>query len=98
MTLGKGASETTRDDVKTSRGLYPSPTARIASNGARKASFELVSMLLDLGHTRIGHLTGPSIQSGSIARLQGYRDALQARGIVIDQSSSRKAHSGFRKA
>jgi LacI family transcriptional regulator len=47
----------------------------------QRAAFELVSMLLDLGHTRIGHIAGPSSQSGSTARLQGYRDALSARGV-----------------
>jgi len=47
----------------------------------RKASFELVLMLLDLGHKKIGHLAGPASQSGSAARLQGYQDALMARGM-----------------
>jgi LacI family transcriptional regulator len=60
---------------------FPIPGMASVRSDERKASFELVSMLLDLGHTRIGHLTGPRIQSGSVARLQGYRDALQARGI-----------------
>ncbi|MFQ8433059.1 LacI family DNA-binding transcriptional regulator [Amaricoccus sp. W119] len=45
------------------------------------AAFELVSSLLDLGHTRIGHLAGPETQSGSFARHEGYRAALLARGI-----------------
>lgn len=47
----------------------------------RQAAFELVSMLLDLGHARIGHLAGPETQSGSIARLEGYKAALISRGI-----------------
>jgi len=60
---------------------FPIPGMASVRTEERKASFELVSMLLDLGHTRIGHLSGPNTQSGSIARLEGYRDALQSRGI-----------------
>ncbi|MFV0335653.1 MAG: substrate-binding domain-containing protein, partial [Tropicimonas sp.] len=47
----------------------------------RQAAFELVSMLLDLGHTEIGHIGGPEMQSGSIARYEGYISALISRGI-----------------
>ena len=47
----------------------------------RKASRELVTMLLDHGHTKIGHIAGPKSQSVSIARLQGYKEALSDRGI-----------------
>lgn len=47
----------------------------------QKAAFELVSMLLDLGHTRIGHIAGPEAQTGSIARYEGYCAALKVRSI-----------------
>ncbi|MCZ3374331.1 LacI family DNA-binding transcriptional regulator [Rhizobium sp. AG207R] len=47
----------------------------------RKASLELVSMLVELGHRKIGHLAGPESQSGSMARLQGYKDALTEHGL-----------------
>ncbi len=48
----------------------------------RRATFELVTALIDLGHTRIGHIRGPETQSGSAARYEGYRAALEARGIA----------------
>lgn len=48
----------------------------------RQASIELVSILIAAGHRRIGHLAGPETQSGSIARVEGYHEALQAHGIA----------------
>ncbi len=60
---------------------FPIPGMASVRGDECKASFELVTMLLDLGHKNIGHLAGPEPQSGSSARLQGYRDALIARGI-----------------
>ena len=47
----------------------------------RQATLDLMSILLDLGHTRIGHLAGPQTQSGSIVRHEGYCEALKSRGI-----------------
>ncbi len=63
---------------------YPIPGMANVRGDERKASFELVSILLDLGHRKIGHLAGPDSQTGSIARLQGYKDALAGRGITPD--------------
>jgi LacI family transcriptional regulator len=59
------------------------PIAGMASvrSDERQAAFDLVSMLVDLGHRRIGHLTGPESQSGTIARLRGYEDALESHGL-----------------
>ncbi|UXM93825.1 LacI family DNA-binding transcriptional regulator [Paenarthrobacter sp. JL.01a] len=45
--------------------------------GARLA----VEHLLDLGHRRIGHLSGPSNWIDAAARIDGWRDALDAAGI-----------------
>lgn len=69
----------------------------------RQAAFELVSMLLDLGHTRIAHLAGPETQSGSIARLEGYKAALISRGIdphpdCVVRSSEFRFQSGVKAA
>jgi DNA-binding LacI/PurR family transcriptional regulator len=41
--------------------------------------------LLDLGHTCIGYISGPEMHRSSINRLQGYRQAFQARGLTSDQ-------------
>lgn len=40
--------------------------------------------LLDLGHRRIGIITGPDNMLASTARLSGYRAALDAAGIPVD--------------
>jgi DNA-binding LacI/PurR family transcriptional regulator len=40
--------------------------------------------LLDLGHKRIGHITGRRDLVSANRRIKGYRDALEAAGIPID--------------
>jgi LacI family xylobiose transport system transcriptional regulator len=40
--------------------------------------------LIDLGHRRIGIITGPSDMLASTARLSGYRTALDSAGIPVD--------------
>ncbi len=42
------------------------------------------SHLIDLGHRRIGIITGPHDMRASAARLSGYRAALDAAGIPVD--------------
>jgi LacI family transcriptional regulator len=68
----------------------------------RRAAFEVVTMLLDLGHTEIGHIEGPTSQSGCIARLDGYREALEARSIEpradLVEKSDFTFHEGVRAA
>jgi LacI family transcriptional regulator len=62
------------------------PIAGMASvrSDERQAAFDLVSMLIELGHKRVGHLAGPVSQTGSIARLRGYTDALVSHGLKPD--------------
>lgn len=40
--------------------------------------------LIDLGHRRIAYVTGPADHSDDLARLAGYRDALQNAGLPFD--------------
>lgn len=40
--------------------------------------------LLDLGHRRIGVIAGPSYASSAIARVEGYRQALEEASIAVD--------------
>jgi LacI family transcriptional regulator len=42
--------------------------------------------LLSLGHRRIGCITGPSDVTPSADRVRGYRDALTAAGLPVDES------------
>lgn len=51
-----------------------------------RASYRIVSHLIDLGHERIGVLMGDLANSSAIERLSGYEKALNDRGIEIDPS------------
>lgn len=42
--------------------------------------------LLDLGHRKIGCITGPFSEYGAMRRLAGYRDALEASQIMYDEN------------
>jgi DNA-binding LacI/PurR family transcriptional regulator len=48
--------------------------------------------LIDLGHRRIGIITGPETQSCSQQRLDGYRAALARAGIAFDESLVRRGN------
>ncbi len=50
----------------------------------RAASFRAVSHLLDIGHTKIAVLAGDSRNWAGRERLEGYRQAMLARGVPID--------------
>jgi LacI family transcriptional regulator len=58
--------------------------------------------LLKLGHRRIGFINGPSTYEATHARLEGYRQSLEAGGIIFDPALVRvgKWHedSGYRLA
>ncbi|WP_311215135.1 MULTISPECIES: substrate-binding domain-containing protein [unclassified Arthrobacter] len=49
-------------------------------SGARKA----VDHLLDLGHRRIGHVSGPLDWYDATERLEGWKDALESAGLAAD--------------
>jgi LacI family transcriptional regulator len=61
-----------------------SNTAFTVSIDDRAATLEMTRYLLNLGHRRIGFVTGTSDQSASAERLAGYREALAAAGIPAD--------------
>lgn len=50
------------------------------------AGFAATRLLLDLGHCRIGHISGPEFVSSAQGRLAGYRKALHEAGLPIDVS------------
>jgi LacI family transcriptional regulator len=62
------------------------PPADIPSVGATNwaGGFEATEHLLSLGHRRIGAVTGPANMLCSLARLDGYRSALERAGIPVD--------------
>jgi LacI family transcriptional regulator len=49
---------------------------------------DAMNYLLDLGHTRIGFISGRAELESSNRRLMGYRDALEKAGISIDEKLS----------
>jgi LacI family repressor for deo operon, udp, cdd, tsx, nupC, and nupG len=59
------------------------PTVSLDNEGAAEA---VTNHLLELGHKRIGAVLGPSTSPLTNARLAGYRSALEAAGIMVDDS------------
>ena len=64
------------------------PTPDVPSVGSANWSGGLMATrhLVELGHTRIGMITGPEDMMCSLARLDGYRSAMNTAGIAIDES------------
>ena len=60
--------------------VYP---AIIATN--REGALSAVDYLIGLGHRRIGHISGRQELISSIQRLQGYKEALVAAGLPVDE-------------
>jgi LacI family transcriptional regulator len=52
----------------------------------RAAARAATDHLLDLGHTRIGFITGSDEWAISGARLDGYKQAMTERGLTIDEA------------
>ncbi|WP_235532959.1 LacI family DNA-binding transcriptional regulator [Sphingomonas sp. Leaf412] len=50
----------------------------------RDAALTMTSHILALGHRRVGFIEGDTNQTASVARLEGYRAALDAVGIAFD--------------
>jgi LacI family transcriptional regulator len=48
-------------------------------------AYQAVTHLINLGHLRIGTLTGPMISGSGQDRLEGYRQALNEHGIQVDE-------------
>ena len=48
------------------------------------ASYQATSYLIDLGHKRIGAITGPKHLSTGIARMEGMQAAMSAKGLTLD--------------
>lgn len=51
-----------------------------------QAAFEMTRLLLEKGHTKIGFIKGDPAQTVSQRRLEGYKQALQAAGLMFDPS------------
>jgi LacI family transcriptional regulator len=51
-----------------------------------RAAEELTQLLIDLGHRRIAFVKGPPEQAASAMRLRGFKRAMKARGLEVDES------------
>jgi LacI family xylobiose transport system transcriptional regulator len=67
------------------------PSPGVPSVGSANWSGGLMATrhLIELGHTRIATITGPADMMCSLARLDGYRSALNAAGIPVDPGLER---------
>jgi LacI family transcriptional regulator len=50
-----------------------------------KGAIDVMEYLLNLGHTRIGFISGRAELESATRRLKGYRDALEAAGIGVEE-------------
>jgi LacI family transcriptional regulator, galactose operon repressor len=58
----------------------------------RRGGFDATEHLLALGHRAIATITGPVEWPSAVARLEGYTDALAARGGAVDDRLVENAH------
>jgi len=73
--------------------LTPAPFDQIGVENIQ-SSEQLVSHLIEHGHSRIGFIEGASGISTSVERLQGYRAALERAGIPFETELARRGESG----
>ncbi len=65
--------------ISPSRPFDHAHTVRMDDYGAAR---ELTQHLLDLGHVRLGHLTGPAGHTASVQRRAGFEDAIKAHAVA----------------
>ncbi len=61
----------------------PAPDVPSIGSADWKGGYQATKHLIDLGHKRIGVITGPDRMLASTARLSGYRAALEAAGLPV---------------
>ena len=71
---------------------HRSPSVDMDDEGAAR---EMTEHLIELGHTRIGFITGHPTHHASALRLDGYRAALQAHRILYEPAYVKQGHFVF---
>lgn len=64
----------------------PSALLNAVSIDEHNAAFAMTRHIAELGHCRIGFIIGNPQQTASMRRLDGYRDAMEATGLVADEA------------
>jgi LacI family transcriptional regulator len=81
---------------------YPGVCADLVTADSLEGSCQAVAHLFDMGHRRIGIITGPAEHVSSRQRLLGYRKAFIERGITADEEIIREGrfdtNSGYEQA
>jgi LacI family transcriptional regulator len=67
-------------------GFCPDPAVSWVSGDNREGAAKAVRYLIELGHKRIGCITGPLDQTASAARYGGYEQALSEAGLRVDRN------------
>ena len=79
---------------------YPKLTKDAVVSDDYQGAYDAVSHLARTGCRRIGLISGPLKISNAIARLQGFRDALQSQGLPLEKNlmveGDYRIESGFR--
>ena len=79
---------------------YPKLTKDAVVSDDYQGAYDAVSHLARTGCRRIGLISGPLKISNAIARMQGFRDALQSQGLPIEKNlmveGDYRIESGFR--
>ncbi|WP_224360758.1 LacI family DNA-binding transcriptional regulator [Hyalangium versicolor] len=70
--------------VITGRNLQGTNVVSIQANN-EQAGYDATRHLLDLGHTRIAHISGPEVNVDAQDRLAGYRRALTEAGLPVEE-------------
>lgn len=60
------------------------------------AAFDLTTHLIERGHRRIAHISGPDNHGSSAARLTGFRKAMQQAGLIIADGFEQPGNYTFR--
>ena len=64
----------------------PSPEFNYVVTANQNGSFNATEFLIKKGHTRIAHMMGPASMQTSMVRMQGYKNALLANNLPVDEA------------
>lgn len=66
--------------------VEPQPGVSMLRVNERQAAWQVTSHLLSHGYQQVGMISGPTEMLNAQDRIQGWRDAMQERGLPVDES------------